>query len=74
MGLSEFCPQAWNPPDRIVDAVLAVASGHLDALSGRFVHASKDDLDQLVAQAADIVAADSRVLRLRPYADTDPLG
>jgi 3-oxoacyl-[acyl-carrier protein] reductase len=71
---SDAPEQAWNPADRIVDAVLAVAAGHLDVLSGRFVHASKDDLDLLVAQAADIVARDSRTLRLRSYGDADPLG
>jgi 3-oxoacyl-[acyl-carrier protein] reductase len=71
---SDAPAKAWNPVEQIVDAVLAAAAGHLDGLSGRFVHASKDDLDELIAQAAEIVASDSRTLRLRSYGDDDPLG
>ena len=45
----------------------------LDALHGRFVHAARDDLDQLVALAGTISGADARTLRLRLYGPEDPL-
>ena len=66
--------QPWNPVERMVDAVVRFAAGDLDALHGRFVHASRDDLDALVAAAGRISAGDARTLRLRPYGAEDPLG
>lgn len=65
--------QPWNPMGRIVDLARRFAAGELDALHGRFVHAARDDLDALVAAAAEIARSDARTLRLRPYAPTDPL-
>jgi NAD(P)-dependent dehydrogenase (short-subunit alcohol dehydrogenase family) len=65
--------QTWNDPARVVEAVLRFARGDLDALHGRFVHAARDDLDALVAAAPELVERDARTLRLRPYADDDPL-
>ena len=38
----------------MVELVLRFARGDLDALHGRFVHAARDDLDALLAQAAAI--------------------
>jgi 3-oxoacyl-[acyl-carrier protein] reductase len=64
---------AWTPPSVVTDAVLTLASGRADALSGRFLHAARDDLDELIARAADITEHDARTLRLRPYGDADPL-
>ncbi len=63
----------WTSPQRMVDLVLAVAAGRLDALSGRFLHAGKDDVETLVAVAERIRTRDTRVLRLVPYGDDDPL-
>jgi 3-oxoacyl-[acyl-carrier protein] reductase len=63
----------WNPVERMVEAVLRIAAGDLDELSGRFLHASRDDLDTLAEQAGQVRAADARVLRLRPYAADDPV-
>jgi 3-oxoacyl-[acyl-carrier protein] reductase len=63
----------WTPVERIVEVVLAVARGRLDPLSGRFIHAGRDDLDDLVAHAGRIREADARTLRLRPYGPGDPL-
>jgi 3-oxoacyl-[acyl-carrier protein] reductase len=65
--------QRWNDPAQVVDAVLRFARGDLDALHGRFVHAARDDLDDLLAAAPAIVERDARTLRLRQYADDDPL-
>ena len=65
--------QQWNPVARMVEAVLRFARGELDDLHGRFVHAARDDIDAVLANAAAIRAADARTLRLRRYGDDDPL-
>jgi 3-oxoacyl-[acyl-carrier protein] reductase len=66
--------QPWNPMAGIAALTVRFARGELDPLHGRFVHAARDDLDALLAAAGQIVDRDARVLRLRPYADDDPLG
>jgi NAD(P)-dependent dehydrogenase (short-subunit alcohol dehydrogenase family) len=65
--------QPWNPVERVTGLVLRFARGDLDALHGRFVHAGRDDVDALLAQAGAIAAADARTQRLRPYGPDDPL-
>lgn len=65
--------EAWTPVQRFLDVVLALAEGRLDALSGRFVHAGRDELDALVARAGELRERDARTLRLRPYGEDDPL-
>jgi 3-oxoacyl-[acyl-carrier protein] reductase len=65
--------QNWTPVDRMVDLVRRFARGELDALHGRFVHAARDDLDALLAQAPALHADDARALRLRPHGGDDPL-
>jgi NAD(P)-dependent dehydrogenase (short-subunit alcohol dehydrogenase family) len=73
-GMSIFAgKEDWTPPERLVEVVTEVAHGRLDALSGRFIHAGRDDLDELLAHAKQITADDTRTLRLLPYAPTDPL-
>ncbi|MFC8831519.1 SDR family NAD(P)-dependent oxidoreductase [Streptomyces sp. NPDC057137] len=52
----------WMPPDIAADAVVYLASGAADTLSGRWLNAV-DDLPALVGQAEQIVALD--VLQLR---------
>jgi len=69
-GMTE---QGWTPVQRFLDVALAFAVGRLDALSGRFVHAGRDDLEALLVRAGDLRAADARTLRLRPYGEDDPL-
>jgi 3-oxoacyl-[acyl-carrier protein] reductase len=65
-------PEQWNPVGNITAAVLALARGEADALTGRFIHASRDDLSDLVSRAEQIRARDARTLRLRPYSHDDP--
>ena len=65
--------QPWNPVAPTTEVVRRFALGELDALHGRFVHAARDDVDRLLAAAEEIRNADSRVLRLRPYGQDDPL-
>jgi hypothetical protein len=54
-----------NPllPERAAEYVLALDSGRLDALTGRYIHAT-DDLELLSSKASEIVNGDTRVLRL----------
>ena len=60
----------WTPPERVVDLVATIASGELDAWTGRFLRADRDDLDTLRALTPEDAV---RRLRLRPYGDDDPL-
>jgi NAD(P)-dependent dehydrogenase (short-subunit alcohol dehydrogenase family) len=52
------------PPERSADLVLRLASGHADALSGRYLTVD-DDLDSLIERAAEIQRDDLYTLRLR---------
>lgn len=61
----------WTPIGDVVELLLAFASGDLDELSGRFVRAGADTPASLRENAARIVAADARVLRIPPYGDDD---
>jgi 3-oxoacyl-[acyl-carrier protein] reductase len=71
---SDAKPEQWNPVGNITAAVVALARGEADALTGRFIHASRDNLADLVARAEQIRARDARTLRLRPYSHDDPAG
>ncbi|MBW3592279.1 MAG: SDR family oxidoreductase [Actinobacteria bacterium] len=55
----------WTPPELAPRLVRTLASGRLDALSGRYIHAEHDDPDDLVARADEIVANDLNAIRLR---------
>lgn len=64
-------PDQFFDVRRVCDMVLAVAAGRLDELTGRFLHAGKDEIDDLVARAAEIRERDARTLRIRPYGPDD---
>jgi 3-oxoacyl-[acyl-carrier protein] reductase len=55
----------WTPPELAPRLVRALASGRLDALAGRYLHAEHDDVDDLVRRADEIVADDLNAIRLR---------
>jgi 3-oxoacyl-[acyl-carrier protein] reductase len=55
----------WTPPELAPRLVRALASGRLDALSGRYLHAEHDDVDDVAARAEEIVGADLNAIRLR---------
>ena len=55
----------WTPPELAPRLVRALASGRLDALAGRYLHAEHDDIDDVTARAEEIVAADLNAIRLR---------
>ena len=55
----------WTPPELAPRLVRALASGRADALSGRYIHAEHDDVDDLVARADQIRRDDLNAIRLR---------
>ena len=64
----------WTDPGDVTDLVLALASGELDAWSGRFVRAGVDTAGSLRERAGLGLDEAARTLRLRPWGATDPLG
>jgi 3-oxoacyl-[acyl-carrier protein] reductase len=67
----------WTPVEAVVDLVIAIAQGRLDAWSGRFLRAGTDTADAL--DAAEFTAGegglspDARRLGILPYGPADPL-
>jgi 3-oxoacyl-[acyl-carrier protein] reductase len=55
----------WTPPELAPRLVRALASGKLDTLAGRYLHAEHDDVDDLAARADEIVSDDLNSIRLR---------
>ena len=62
----------WTDPAEVIDLVLALVSGELDAWSGRFVRAGIDTVPSLRARAAGRPARDERTLVLA-LGESDPL-
>ncbi|MGW6917052.1 SDR family NAD(P)-dependent oxidoreductase [Kitasatospora sp. NPDC054939] len=65
--------KAWGSIPYMVAVAVDAARGRFDALHGRFVHAGRDDLAELVSRAERIREDDARTLRLRPYGPDDPM-
>jgi len=57
--------QTLVPPERAAEAVLYVASGQADALSGRFIDVTVDDVADLARRADEIARDDLLAMRLR---------
>ena len=55
----------WTPPELAPRLVRVLASGRADALAGRYLHAEHDDVEDLIARAAEIAANDLNAVRLR---------
>jgi NAD(P)-dependent dehydrogenase (short-subunit alcohol dehydrogenase family) len=55
----------WTPPELAPRLVRALASGRADRLSGRYIHAEHDDVDDLIARADEIERDDLNAIRLR---------
>jgi len=55
----------WAPPELTAELVAFLASGALDALSGRYIHAAADDWKSMPGNAEAILAEDLHALRLR---------
>jgi len=55
----------WTPPELAPRLVAALASGRFDALSGRYLHAEHDPVDELEARIERILSDDLNAIRLR---------
>jgi NAD(P)-dependent dehydrogenase (short-subunit alcohol dehydrogenase family) len=55
----------WTPPECAPRLVLALASGELDALAGRYLHAEHDPPEALRSRIEEISADDLNAIRLR---------
>jgi NAD(P)-dependent dehydrogenase (short-subunit alcohol dehydrogenase family) len=55
----------WTPPELAPRLVRALASGRADRLSGRYIHAEHDDVDDLIARADEVERDDLNAIRLR---------
>jgi 3-oxoacyl-[acyl-carrier protein] reductase len=55
----------WTPPELAPRLIRALASGRADALSGRYIHAEHDSIDDLIARADEVLAQDANAIRLQ---------
>jgi 3-oxoacyl-[acyl-carrier protein] reductase len=55
----------WTPPELAPRLVRVLASGRADKLSGRYLHAEHDDIEDLIRRADEIVEADLNAIRLQ---------
>lgn len=55
----------WSPPNLVAELIEFIASGALDALSGRYIHATNDDWRNMGERASELVASDYHAIRLR---------
>jgi hypothetical protein len=58
-------PDLWSEPGFTADLVAYLASGALDAFSGRYIHAANDRWRQMAAGSAMAIADDLYALRVR---------
>jgi hypothetical protein len=59
----------WSPPEATAELIEFISTGALDALSGRYIHATADDWRELAGRDAEIVEHDLLALRLRSARD-----
>jgi 3-oxoacyl-[acyl-carrier protein] reductase len=55
----------WTPPELAPRLVRVLLSGRADALSGRYLHAEHDDIDDLIRRTSEIRDEDLNAIRLR---------
>ncbi len=55
----------WTHPELAPRLVRVLASGRADALTGRYLHAEHDDIEDLIARSDEIAANDLNAIRLR---------
>ena len=61
-----FPPDApWTPPELAPQLVRVLASGRADGLSGRYIHAEHDDIEDLIRRADEIRENDLNAIRLQ---------
>jgi 3-oxoacyl-[acyl-carrier protein] reductase len=62
-SLGDHAP--WTPPELAPRLVRVLASGRADRLSGRYLHAEHDDIEDLIRRAEEILERDLNTIRLR---------
>ncbi len=55
----------WTPPELAPRLVRTLASGRADALTGRYIHAEHDDIEELIRRADEIRERDLNAIRLQ---------
>ena len=55
----------WTPPELAPQLVRVLASGRADALSGRYLHAEHDDIEDLIRRADELHRDDLNAIRLQ---------
>lgn len=63
LGYPEDAP--WTPPMLAAQLVRVLASGRADRLSGRYIHAEHDDIEELIVHTDAVIADDLHAIRLR---------
>jgi 3-oxoacyl-[acyl-carrier protein] reductase len=56
---------SWTPPELAPRLVRVLASGRADTLSGRYIHAEHDDIEDLIRRADEIANEDLNAIRLQ---------
>jgi 3-oxoacyl-[acyl-carrier protein] reductase len=72
LGMANRSGTTWTSMDQAVTGVVDIATGALDALTGRFLHAH-DDREELLRRAEDIVRSGGRTWTIAPAFEDDPL-
>jgi len=62
-GFADDAP--WTPPELAPRLVRALASGVLDRLAGRYLHAEHDDVEEVAGRIDEILSQDLNAIRLR---------
>ncbi len=55
----------WTPPELAAELVRKLATGSYDALTGRYLHAEHDDIDELLQRIDEVRERDLNAIRLR---------
>jgi 3-oxoacyl-[acyl-carrier protein] reductase len=55
----------WTPPELAPELVRKLATGHYDALAGRYLHAEHDDVDELLARIDEVRERDLNAIRVQ---------
>jgi NAD(P)-dependent dehydrogenase (short-subunit alcohol dehydrogenase family) len=60
----ELTATEWTPIERSGELCVLLASGQADALTGRYIHVSNDDVHDLIRRADELQAEELNVLRM----------
>jgi NAD(P)-dependent dehydrogenase (short-subunit alcohol dehydrogenase family) len=55
----------WTPPELAPELVRKLATGRYDALAGRYIHAERDDVDDLLTRIDEVRERDLQAIRLQ---------